>query len=81
VELRVLPQPAPASATAGPGAELLTGAYHDWLATRVGCFDGVVFSGGEPLAQPGLADAMAEVRALGLARRLHTNGRRPRALG
>ena len=39
--------------------------------------DGVVFSGGEPTRQDGLADAMEQVRALGLPVGLHTSGSYP----
>ena len=44
------------------------------LAARRGLLDGVVFSGGEALRQPALADAMAEVRDAGFAVALHTAG-------
>ena len=46
----------------------------DFLASRKGLLDGVVLSGGEPLIQPGAADFLAEVRALGFAVKLDTNG-------
>jgi len=49
----------------------------DWLATRRGLLEGVVFSGGEPLMQRGLAAAVGEVRALGFATALHTAGAYP----
>ena len=39
--------------------------------------DGVVFKGGEPTSQDGLAIAMAQVRALGLAVCLHSTGACP----
>jgi pyruvate formate lyase activating enzyme len=42
--------------------------------------DGVVFSGGEPTAQAALADAMQQVRALGLKIGLHTGGPYPRRM-
>ena len=42
--------------------------------------DGVVFSGGEPTRQDGLADAMEQVRALGLPVGLHTSGAYPQRL-
>ncbi|NMR21386.1 anaerobic ribonucleoside-triphosphate reductase activating protein [Cellulomonas fimi] len=48
------------------------------LARRVGLLDGVVFSGGEPTRQAGLAAAMGEVRALGFGVGLHTAGTYPR---
>ena len=50
------------------------------LQSRRGLLDAVVFSGGEPLAQPELAAAMQEVRALGYAVGLHTAGVNPLAL-
>ncbi|MEV5980978.1 anaerobic ribonucleoside-triphosphate reductase activating protein [Streptomyces sp. NPDC052114] len=59
---------------------------HHWedvlahLARRQGLLDGVVFSGGEPLRQAGLADAAREVRDLGYAVGLHTGGAFPRRL-
>jgi len=51
-----------------------------WLATRRGLLDAVVFSGGEPTAQPELPAAVAAVRALGFAIGLHTGGAYPRRL-
>jgi pyruvate formate lyase activating enzyme len=63
-----------------------SGLSHPWievlafLGSRQGLLDGVVFSGGEPLLQPGLADALREVRALGFATALHTGGDRPQRL-
>mgnify|MGYP005845261493 CR=1 FL=1 len=52
----------------------------DFLHRRQGLLDGVVFSGGEPTAQPELADAMRDVRALGFRVGLHTGGAYPRRL-
>ena len=52
----------------------------DWLGTRRGLLDAVVFSGGEPTAQAGLADAIAAVHALGFKVGLHTGGANPRRL-
>ncbi|MCC6193904.1 MAG: anaerobic ribonucleoside-triphosphate reductase activating protein [Burkholderiales bacterium] len=51
-----------------------------WLDQRRGLLDAVVFSGGEPLAQPALADAMDAVRARGFRVGLHTGGAYPRRL-
>jgi anaerobic ribonucleoside-triphosphate reductase activating protein len=51
-----------------------------WLARRVGLLDAVVISGGEPLMQPGLAAALAEIRGLGFATGLHSAGALPRHL-
>lgn len=50
------------------------------LRSRRGLVDGVVFSGGEPTRQPGLGDAMAQVRAMGFLVGLHTAGAYPRFL-
>jgi len=51
-----------------------------WLGTRRGLLDAVVFSGGEPTAQPEIADAIAVVRAQGFLVGLHTGGAYPRRL-
>ncbi|MFI5979392.1 anaerobic ribonucleoside-triphosphate reductase activating protein [Streptomyces sp. NPDC051555] len=48
------------------------------LARRTGLLDGVVFSGGEPLLQRDLAEAIREARALGHQVGLHTGGAFPR---
>lgn len=50
------------------------------LQRRRGLLDGVVFSGGEPTLDPGLADAVQSVKAAGLAVGLHTGGASPRRL-
>jgi pyruvate formate lyase activating enzyme len=56
---------------------------HDWddimafLGRRRGLLDAVVFSGGEPLAQAGLHDAMREVKAIGYRIGVHTGGAYP----
>ena len=52
----------------------------EWLGTRRGLLDAVVFSGGEPTAQAELADAIEAVRALGFKVGLHTGGAYPRRL-
>lgn len=62
-----------------PGA-LAWDAVLAFLRQRRGLLDGVVFSGGEPLAQSALAAALAEVRALGFATALHTGGMYPARL-
>ncbi|MGW2232167.1 anaerobic ribonucleoside-triphosphate reductase activating protein, partial [Streptomyces formicae] len=51
------------------------------LGRRRGLLDGIVFSGGEPLLQPGLADAARAARSLGYAVGLHTGGAYPRRFG
>lgn len=51
-----------------------------FLRERVGFLDGVVFSGGEPLLQPRLLEAMQAVRVLGFKIALHTAGIMPARL-
>jgi pyruvate formate lyase activating enzyme len=51
-----------------------------WLRRRQGLLDAVVFRGGDPTIQTGLADAVAEVRDLGFAVGLHTAGTHPQRL-
>ena len=58
-----------------PMDEVLT-----FLRSRKGLLDGVVLSGGEPLLQQGAADFLREVRSLGFAVKLDTNGCYPEAL-
>ncbi len=48
-----------------------------FLRKRKGLLDAVVFSGGEPLLQPYLKQAIKEVKDLGFAAVLHTNGHNP----
>ena len=45
-----------------------------WLEGRRGLLEAVVFSGGEPTAQPALEGALRDVRALGFRTGLHTGG-------
>lgn len=52
----------------------------DFLQSRQGLLDGVVLSGGEPLLHPGAAEFLREVRDLGFAVKLDTNGCHPSAL-
>lgn len=51
-----------------------------FLRRRQGLLDGVVFSGGEPTAQPRLPEALAAVRMLGFQAALHTGGMYPQRL-
>jgi pyruvate formate lyase activating enzyme len=59
---------------------------NDWevlrsfLESRRGFLDGVVLSGGEPLLQSGLADAIASIKEMGFKVALHTAGANPRKL-
>ncbi len=52
-----------------------------FLARRRGLLDGVVFSGGEPTMQRGLALAITDVQELGFPVGLHTGGAYPALLG
>ncbi|HEY9072231.1 MAG TPA: anaerobic ribonucleoside-triphosphate reductase activating protein [Candidatus Ozemobacteraceae bacterium] len=51
-----------------------------FLEKRRGFLEGVVFSGGEPLMQPGIGEAIARVQELGFEVALHTNGFYPSRL-
>ena len=51
-----------------------------WLDSRRGLLDGVVFSGGEPLSEPALADMARAVQARGFAVGLHSAGIYPQRL-
>ncbi len=50
----------------------------EFLERRRGLLDAVVFSGGEPTAQPGLARAMHAAKTLGYRIGLHSAGMFPR---
>ena len=54
--------------------------FVDLLKRRQKTLDAVVFSGGEPLVQDELKEAMEEVKALGFTIGLHTGGYRPEKL-
>ncbi len=51
-----------------------------FLQKRIGILDAVVFSGGEPLVQDGLSQAIDEIKNLGYEIGLHTGGYRPQML-
>jgi pyruvate formate lyase activating enzyme len=51
-----------------------------FLKKRVGVLDGVAITGGEPTLMNGLYDFMKEIKALGYAVKLDTNGTRPEML-
>ncbi|ELY22340.1 anaerobic ribonucleoside-triphosphate reductase activating protein [Vreelandella titanicae] len=52
-------------------------AIREFLSTRQGLLEAVVFSGGEPTLNAGLSDAVKEVKALGFKVGLHTAGPYP----
>lgn len=49
----------------------------DLLKRQRGWIDGIVFTGGEPTLQPGLAGMIRRAREYGVRVKLHTNGARP----
>lgn len=51
-----------------------------FLKKRQGLLEGVCLTGGEPLCQPDLAELIRDIRTLGYAVKLDTNGTNPRAL-
>jgi pyruvate formate lyase activating enzyme len=51
-----------------------------FLQKRVGLLDGVCITGGEPTLQPALPALLRQIRALGFATKLDTNGSRPEVL-
>ena len=50
---------------------------YQFLKTRVGLIDAVVFTGGEPTLMPELIERIREVKALGFLIKLDTNGTNP----
>ena len=54
--------------------------FFKFLERRKGFLDAVVFSGGEPLVQKGLYDAIKKAKDLGYTVGLHTGGYRPSGL-
>lgn len=61
----------------GQPTDFLWPKFVDFLKKRQGILDAVVFSGGEPLVQDGLSEAISEIKALGYKIGLHTGGYRP----
>ena len=51
------------------------------LEQRQGFLDAVAFSGGEPLLQAAIQDAVSEIEAMGFKVALHTGGMNPRRFG
>ncbi|WP_338081477.1 anaerobic ribonucleoside-triphosphate reductase activating protein [Ectothiorhodospira shaposhnikovii] len=66
--------------SARPDGEMTWRQTLDFLTSRKGLLDAVVFSGGEPTLQAGLPDAIGAVKALGLKVGLHTAGIYPKRL-
>ena len=60
---------------------LMTGEeFLSFLKKRQGLLDGVCISGGEPTLSAGLKELMQQIKAMGYAVKLDTNGSRPRVL-
>ena len=57
--------------------EIAVDDFFSFLKKRQGMLDGVCVSGGEPLMQPEMADFLANIRALGYATKIDTNGAYP----
>jgi len=64
----------------GRPAQVSWASVRDFLRHRRGLLDAVVFSGGEPMRQSGVGQAMEDVRELGFAVGLHTAGAYPKRL-
>ena len=67
-------------ASTGKQPLLDTESVFSFLRKRAGLLDGLVISGGEPCVQTGLPDFCREVKQLGYAVKLDTNGSRPERL-
>jgi len=65
---------------AGAGPSMEWREVRDFMKSRTGLLDGIVFSGGEPLGQPALAGAMREMKDMGFLVALHTAGPLPAEL-
>ena len=65
----------------GEAERIEEGEVLSFLAQRRGLLDGMVLSGGEPLLQEGVEEFLTQVRAMGYAVKLDTNGCYPRRLG
>jgi pyruvate formate lyase activating enzyme len=66
---------------AQPDAPISWSSILDFLDSRRGLLDAVVFSGGEPTLQPAILDAVEDVRKLGFRIGLHTAGMMPDRFG
>lgn len=64
----------------GKATDFIWDKFLEFLTSRQGKLDAVVFSGGEPLVQDSLREAMRQVRELGFQIGLHTGGYRPKKL-
>lgn len=60
-----------------PSAFLTVGEVLSYLKKRVGLLDGIVVTGGEPLLQQGIEEFLSQVKSMGYAVKLDTNGTFP----
>ena len=63
-----------------PSQGMTTDALLHFLKTRQGLLDGVCITGGEPTLSPELPGLLEQIRELGFAVKLDTNGSRPQVL-
>ena len=63
-----------------PEEVMSTDAFLEFLKKRQGLLEGVCVSGGEPTGDPGLENLLTNIKALGFAVKLDTNGSRPKIL-
>lgn len=66
--------------TGKPEEVMSTDAFLEFLKKRQGLLEGVCVSGGEPTGDPGLEELLTQIKALGFAVKLDTNGSRPEIL-
>ena len=66
--------------TGKPEEVMSTDAFLEFLKKRQGLLEGVCVSGGEPTGDPGLESLLTNIKALGFAVKLDTNGSRPKIL-
>lgn len=63
-----------------PEEVMSTDGFLEYLKKRQGLLEGVCVSGGEPTGDPGLEQLLTDIKALGYAVKLDTNGSRPAVL-
>ena len=63
-----------------PEEVMSTNAFLEFLKKRQGLLEGVCVSGGEPTGDPALETLLTQIKALGFAVKLDTNGSRPQIL-
>lgn len=69
-----------ASLVTHPEESITVDEFFSFLKKRQGLLDGVCVSGGEPLIRSDIAEFLQDIRALGYATKLDTNGAHPKEL-